>query len=127
MKLSVAAAAPGSEAGFTNPGYWGFGLPHFFFFKGSLYAREADHQPGPITIRLLNNRTGAVQAITTVTPRPGAWTQYPYTLKTAAITPSADNHLELTVAHPGTLWLQLVSLFAPTFHESPKQAWSRIS
>jgi len=119
MKLSVATAGPGEEAGLTNPGYWGFGLRPDTTYKGSLYARVADDSPGPITIRLINNRTGAVQAMATVTPKPGAWSQYPYTLKTAAIAPSADNHLELTVAQRGTLWLQLVSLFAPTFHDRP--------
>ena len=32
---------------------------------------------------------------------------------------SAANHLTLTVAHPGTLWLNLVSLFPPTYHNRP--------
>jgi alpha-N-arabinofuranosidase len=28
-----------------------------------------------------------------------------------------ENHLVLTVAHPGSLWLNLVSLFPPTYHD----------
>ena len=119
MKLSVLAAAPGGEAGLTNPGYWGIGLRPGTTYKGSLYARVASDDPGPITIRLINNRTGAVQARTTVTPKPGPWTQYSYSLRTADIAASADNHLELTVAHPGIVWLQLISLFGPTFHDRP--------
>ena len=34
----------------------------------------------------------------------------------APSTPSAENHFELTVDKPATLWLQLVSLFPPTYH-----------
>jgi alpha-N-arabinofuranosidase len=36
-------------------------------------------------------------------------------LKTGAVTPSAANHLFLTVDHPGSVWFNLVSLFPPTF------------
>ncbi|MGC1869899.1 MAG: alpha-L-arabinofuranosidase C-terminal domain-containing protein, partial [Acidobacteriaceae bacterium] len=32
------------------------------------------------------------------------------------IKPSMANHLALTVTHPGTLWLNVVSLFPPTYH-----------
>ncbi len=119
MKLSVAAASTANEAGLTNPGYWGFGLQANTTYKGSLYARVAGGSPGPVTVRLINDRTGGIQASATVTPKAGSWTQYTYTLKTKAIAPSANNHLELTVAHPGTIWLQMVSLFGPTFHDRP--------
>ncbi|HEU5458561.1 MAG TPA: alpha-L-arabinofuranosidase C-terminal domain-containing protein, partial [Terracidiphilus sp.] len=42
-----------------------------------------------------------------------------FTLKTGAMATSANNHLVLTVAHPGTLWLSLVSLFPPTYKNTP--------
>jgi alpha-N-arabinofuranosidase len=32
---------------------------------------------------------------------------------------SSENHLELTIDRPATLWLQLVSLFPPTYHDRP--------
>ncbi|HEV2214645.1 MAG TPA: alpha-L-arabinofuranosidase C-terminal domain-containing protein, partial [Terracidiphilus sp.] len=35
------------------------------------------------------------------------------------IAASANNHLVLTVAHPGSLWLSLVSLFPPTYKNTP--------
>ena len=52
-------------------------------------------------------------------PRPGPWSRYEYKFTTGAIAPSIANHLEFTVAHPGTVWLQLVSLMQPTFHDRP--------
>src|SRR6202034_2780965 len=36
-----------------------------------------------------------------------------------ALEASIQNHLELTVGHKGTLWLELVSLFPPTYHDRP--------
>ena len=120
MKLSVTAASGrGNDAGLTNPGYWGIGVQPNTTYKGSLYARVADDSPGPITVRLVNDRSGAVQGSSTVAPEPGGWARYSFSIDTKAIAPSADNHLELTVAHAGTVWLQLVSLFAPTFHDRP--------
>jgi alpha-N-arabinofuranosidase len=46
----------------------------------------------------------------------GDWKQYSYTLKTGAVPLSSNNHLILTVSQPATIWLDLVSLFAPTYH-----------
>ena len=37
-------------------------------------------------------------------------------LRTGAIQPSSENHLFLTAEHPGTLWIDLVSLFPPTYN-----------
>ena len=33
--------------------------------------------------------------------------------------PSADNHLEFLVEHPGTAWFSLISLFPPTYKDEP--------
>ena len=37
--------------------------------------------------------------------------------KPARIEPSSSNHLVITVGHAGTFWLNLVSLFPPTYHD----------
>jgi alpha-N-arabinofuranosidase len=119
MKLSVSAASVGSEAGLTNPGYWGYGLRPRTTYSGSLYAHTEKSDIGPITIQLLNNATGAVEARSQVTIQPGEWKRYQYQLTTGAAATSSASHLELTVSHPGTVWLQLVSLMQPTFHDRP--------
>jgi len=119
MKLSVTAASPTSEAGLTNPGYWGYGMRPNTTYSGSFYAHVENPEIGPITVRMISNATGAVQAQTQVTVKPGPWARYEYKLSTSKIQPSIANHLEFTVAHPGTLWLQLVSLMPPTFHDRP--------
>jgi alpha-N-arabinofuranosidase len=68
---------------------------------------------------LINNASGVVVAQTWIALQAGPWTRYEYKLVTGAVAPSIANHLEFTVAHPGTLWLQFVSLMAPTFHKRP--------
>ena len=119
MKLNVTVASAGSEAGLTNPGYWGYGLEPNTTYNGSLYAKIDTTEAGPVTIRMVSNATGAVEAQAQLNLQPGPWSQYHYKLQTGSIMPSKANHLEFTVAHPGTVWLQLVSLFPPTFNHRP--------
>jgi len=119
MKLTVTSASTGNEAGLTNPGYWGFGLRPSTTYSGSLYARADSTETGPITVRMVNNATGSTEAQAQVILKPGAWTRYEYKLTTRAISPSMANHLEFTVSHPGTVWLQLISLMPPTFNNRP--------
>jgi alpha-N-arabinofuranosidase len=119
MKLTIASASDGNEAGLTNPGYWGYGLRPNTTYSGSLYARIEDPAIGPITVRVISNATGAVEAQAQVAVQPGPWARYEYKLTTGASSPSTANHLEFTVAHPGAVWLQLVSLMQPTFNNRP--------
>ena len=119
IKLTVASASDGNEAGLTNPGYWGYGLQPGTTYAGSLYARVDNADIGPITIRMISNTTGTVEAQAQVEIHPGPWARYEYKLTTGKIAPSKANHLEFTVSHPGTLWLQLVSLMPPTFNQRP--------
>lgn len=120
LKLSVESAAAGSEAGLNSSGYWGIALRPHTTYHGSFYAKLDDTAIGPITARLINDRTGTVWAESKIPVHSGAWSNYAYTLTTSAtLTPSAENHLQLSVAHAGTIWLQLVSLMPPTFHNRP--------
>jgi alpha-N-arabinofuranosidase len=113
-KLVVTSASESNAAGLANPGWWGIGLKPHSEYKGSLYAK-ADGIAGSLTIKLIANRGGQVLAETSVPLKPGGWSQYTYALKTGAIAASAENHIEFTVAQPGTLWLQSVSLMPPTY------------
>jgi alpha-L-arabinofuranosidase len=113
VKVDVASA--GNEAGVSNPGYWGIAVRPHTTYKGSFYAK-VDGDIGPLTARLVSDNTGAVLASATVALSAGGWARHEYTLTTGAVTMSATNHLELVVARPGTLHLQLVSLFPPTYN-----------
>ncbi len=120
LELQVTAAAPGNEAGLSNPGWWGMAVRPDTTYHGSLYAQNGTESPGPITVQLIADDSGAVLAQTSVTPQSTGWAKYEYTLHTGKVASvSAHNHLQLTVARPGTLSVQLVSLFPPTYNHRP--------
>ena len=120
MRLDVEKASAGNEAGVLNVGYWGMAVRPNTEYKGSFYAKADSADIGPVTVTLMSNQSGKALATATVNAIGTEWKQYSFTLKTGpAIAASAANHLRLTVAHPGTLWLQLVSLFPPTYHHRP--------
>ncbi|HET7348639.1 MAG TPA: alpha-L-arabinofuranosidase C-terminal domain-containing protein [Acidobacteriaceae bacterium] len=115
MKLDVQQADANDPAGVINIGYWGMAVRPNTTYKGSFYAK-AESGIDAVTASLVGNQSGATLASATVTGISGDWKEYTYTLKTGTVQPSTANHLELTVKHAGTLWLNLVSLFPPTYH-----------
>ena len=84
-------------------------------YSGSFYAKSEDAHFGPITFSLVNDVSGEVAAMSTVPEVSSTWTRYEYKMKSGSVTPSAKYHLLLSVGRPGKLWLQLVSLFPPTY------------
>jgi len=119
LQLTVTDASPDNEAGVSNSGYWGIPLRPHTTYKGSFYAKVDDAAIGPVSARLIDDKTGEVLAQARISLKAGLWSRYEYTLSTGAIAASSTNHLQLTVAHAGSLWLQLVSLMPPTFHGTP--------
>ncbi|HEX8713427.1 MAG TPA: alpha-L-arabinofuranosidase C-terminal domain-containing protein [Terracidiphilus sp.] len=119
MKFTAASADPANQAGFYNTGYWGMAVRPDTTYRGSLYVKAESPEIGTLTIRLVNDETGAVAASTAVPSISDSWQRYEYTLKTGALTASANNHLEFLFSHPGTAWFSLVSLFPPTYRDEP--------
>lgn len=119
MHLEVSQASAAGAAGMLNGGFWGIPLHPNMAYRGSFYAKEDSSDVGPVTASLIANQTGKVLASTVVSGVGTDWKQYTFTLKTGAIESSKENHLVLTVAHPGSLWFQLVTLFPPTYHDRP--------
>jgi alpha-N-arabinofuranosidase len=115
LKVSVTAATKAAPAGVENDGYWGIPVRPNETLSGSFYAKT-DTAGIAVTVSLVNDQTGVTAATATVTGLTGDWKQCSYTLKTAAVPLSSNNHLILTVSQPATIWLDLVSLFPPTYH-----------
>jgi alpha-N-arabinofuranosidase len=120
LKLKVDRADPANLAGVRNEGYWGMAVRPATTYHGSFYAKADDvflssSGKAAVTVSLVNDVTGKAEATATVPALSGTWARYEYELKTGAVTPSAANHLFLTVDHPGSVWFNLVSLFPPTF------------
>jgi alpha-L-arabinofuranosidase len=116
LKIEIEQADARNQAGVLNVGWWGMALHANTEYKGSLYAKADSASVGPITVSLVNDITGKPVATATVSGIGTDWKQYTFALKTGAIEPSATNHLVISAGHAGTLWLQLASLFPPTYH-----------
>lgn len=115
LKLTVSKAAAGSEAGVSNTGYWGIGVKPSTEYKGSFYAK-VEGGISSVKARLVSDTTGAVLAEATVPVHSGDWARYSYTLHTGgSVQATSTNHFELLVAQPGTIMLQLISVFPPTY------------
>jgi len=119
LRIDVVKANAENQAGVLNDGYWGMAVRPETTYKGSFWAKADGAEVGPVTVALVNNQTGKAEAKATVTGVGTEWKQFAFTLKTGALEASAQNHLELTVGHTGTLWLSLVSLFPPTYRDRP--------
>ena len=119
LKVEIENADAHDKAGVLNVGWWGMALHPQTIYKGSFYAKTDTADLGPLTVSLVNNDTGYAVASATVTGIGTDWKQYTFTLTTGVIQPSASNHLVITAGRAGTLWLQLVSLFPPTYHNRP--------
>ena len=115
LKLEVARANAQNQAGVLNVGYWGIPVRPDTLYRGSFYAKAGSADLGAVTVSLVNDTTGKTVATATVPSLTTSWKQYEFTLKTGTLQPSATNHLVLSVGHAGTLWLNLVSLFPPTY------------
>ena len=114
MKIEVASADQNGVAGVENDGYWGIPLRPRTSYKGSFWGK-ADKARTAVTVSLISDDTGKTLVKKTVPEVGTDWKQYEFTLETPEMTASSRNHLVLTVAQPGTLWLNLVSLFPPTY------------
>ena len=116
LKVEIEQADAHNQAGVLNVGWWGMAPTMTPNTKAPSMPKADSAGLGPVTVSLVNDNTGKAVATATVTGVGTDWKQYTFRLKTGAIEPSATNHLVISAGHPGTLWLQLVSLFPPTYH-----------
>src|SRR5438105_12431038 len=118
-KLEVTKADAGSPACLLNEGYWGIAVRPNTRYKGSLFAKSDSAGPLPVRIAMVADQSGQVLGEASVTVNGAAWKEYKFEMQTGNVKASSDNHLELIIDRPATLWLQLVSLFPPTYHDRP--------
>jgi len=114
-RLEVTKADSGSPAGLLNEGYWGMAVRPDTRYHGSLFAKSDAAGQLPVKVALVADESGAVLASASVSIAGTEWKEYRFEMQSGAITAAAQSHFELTVDRPATVWLQLVSLFPPTY------------
>ncbi len=115
IKITVTAASEAEPAGVRNQGYWGYPLKPDTTYAASLYAKSDSGSLGPLHLNLVSNKTGKSVASAEIPSIGSDWKQYSATLKTGKIEASEAYHYEITLTKPGTLWIDLVSVFPPTY------------
>ncbi len=115
-KLEVSKADPAGPAGLLNEGYWGYAVRPNTRYKGSLYAKSSVANL-PVTVALVADESGKTLAQASVSLSGPDWKEYTFEMQSGSVAASPENHLEIMVPKPATVWLQLVSLFPPTYHD----------
>jgi beta-xylosidase/alpha-L-arabinofuranosidase len=116
MRLDLA----GGESGVANDGYWGIPVRPDTAFTASFYARGSGGFAGPVTASIRIDKgdvtvaTGMTQSVT------AAWQKYTVRLRTAHDAPTTSNaRFVLSASGPGSVSFSLVSLFPPTYRDTP--------
>ncbi|MGP8235735.1 MAG: alpha-L-arabinofuranosidase C-terminal domain-containing protein [Limisphaerales bacterium] len=119
LRLDVSTASDALRAGVANSGYWGIPIKPETHYEASFYAKAARGFDGPVTVSLESSDGATVYATAKVERLTAEWKRYSLTLDTGSVTPTTAARFVVSVNHPGTVWLDLVSLFPPTFNHRP--------
>jgi alpha-N-arabinofuranosidase len=114
LKVTVDSADAANAYALRNGGWWGVPVRANSTYTGSLYAKG----DAGVTLRvsLVSNDSGKVLASVALPAVTSEWKQLSFSLKTGAVAKvTSDNSVVLSLEHAGTVWLQQVSVFPPTY------------
>ena len=123
LKLTATSLPSGGQAGIANDGYFGVPVTPDTTYHLSFFAKAGAGFAGPLTASL-ESSSGRVWASTTIPSITSDWAQYKGTITTPrGMTPSLDNRLVITTSNTAaagsTAWFSFVSLFPPTYDNTP--------
>ena len=114
----AASASKEAPAGVANGGYWGIPLHSQTQLPCLVLCQSGQGFAGPLTASL-ESTDGQTLASAEIRGLTGDWKKFEVDLKTKRPRAFKENVFKLTTAEPGTIWLQQVSLFPPTFNDRP--------
>jgi len=107
--LKLTQTSGGGSVGAANPGFWGMHLKAGEVYDVSLYARGAEGFTGPVVVRLENRDSSQVLSQVALGPVQAEWTHFKGELVPSATV--TDGRLVVALLQPGTVWVDVVSLF----------------
>ncbi len=114
--LRLTQSASGGTVGVANGGFWGMNFQTSRAYDLSLYARGESGFAGGLSVRLENAAGSQVLAQRTITGLTTNWQRFALSLTPASTDPAG--RLVVALSQPGTVWLDMVSLFPhATFRE----------
>ncbi len=115
LKLDASPASKASPVGVANGGYWGIPVKPKTTYRSSFFAKAAAGFTGPMTVSLESADGQTTFASADISGLTTEWKKFETELKTKDVPASKENVFKLTTRTAGTLWLQNVSLFPPTY------------
>jgi alpha-N-arabinofuranosidase len=115
LKLDASSASSKSPVGVANGGYWGIPVKPKSTYSLSFFAKADAGLTGPLTVSIESVDGNTTFASAEVSGLTTGWKKFQAKLKTRDVPASKENIFKLTTRTPGTLWLQNVSLFPPTY------------
>jgi alpha-L-arabinofuranosidase len=118
VSLKLDAQSAGSRIGVANDGYWGIPVRPKTTYTASFYAKASKSSPLKLSIESTDGKTVYAEAQTKSIG--SDWQQYKLTLTTADdVTPTANTRFVISTTDAGEYWFSLVSLFPPTYNNTP--------
>jgi alpha-L-arabinofuranosidase len=113
LRLTIKTVPPNGAAGVANHGYWGVPVKSGEIYDLSLAAGCAEGFKGMLTVQL-ETEDGKVLARDTIKGLGADWKTFKATFQANGT--DREARLVITTSQPGTLWLDMVSLF-------PRKTW----
>ena len=107
LKLTMTSGT--GSLGSANSGYWGMSLSNGATYNLSFYARTTNGFSGAVTAKLQNAAGTLTYAQASSGGVTGNWQKFSASLTSSATDTNAQ--LVLSISQPGTIWLDMVSLF----------------
>ena len=117
-RITVEQADAKDAYGLRNGGWWGVPVRANTTYTGSVWAKgdAAATNGAAVRVSLMADDSGKVLASYLLPALTTEWKQYNFTMKTGAIAKdTAANFILLSVERPGTVWVQQLSVFPPTY------------
>ncbi|HTI89464.1 MAG TPA: alpha-L-arabinofuranosidase C-terminal domain-containing protein [Puia sp.] len=118
VSLRLDAENAGTRIGIANTGYWGIPVRPKTAYSVSFYAKA---KKAAVLAVSIESKDGATVYARAESPAIGTgWQQYQLVLATAdGVTPTAETRFVIATKEAGTVWFSQVSLFPPTYHNTP--------
>jgi alpha-N-arabinofuranosidase len=119
LKLEATAVPAGARIGAANDGFWGIPVKPQTRYRASFYAKAAPGFSTSLTASIESNDSSVTYATATVRGVTTEWRKFSVDLSTGNVAETAAARFAISTSAPGTVWLNLVSLFPPTYRDRP--------
>lgn len=120
LPVSLRLELAGEEAGAANDGYWGIPIRPDTTYTATFYAKAGGGFAGPVTASLRTDEGNATVAGAATPAISDRWQKYSLKLTTGHDAPTtAKARFVLSAKGTGRVWFSFVSLFPPTYQDTP--------